>query len=128
MSIDRRILIADDDAEVRLGAAELLASLGLEILQADSGDHALTIVRRERIHLALLDYHMPGCDGFQVFHTLREVLPDVPCIFWSGHATDAIEKIVLRDGASAFLRKPVRPDLLRGEVRRVLDAHWGPAA
>jgi len=126
MAIDRRMLIADDDAEVRLGAAELLRPLGLEILEAETGVEALSILRRGGpLHLALLDVHMPGVDGLEVFRTMLAETVEVPCIFWSGDATEAIEQVVLRDGASAFLRKPVRPDLLRSEVQRVLEAHWG---
>ena len=66
MSIPRRILIADDDQEVRLGVAELLGSLGLDILQAESGTEALELVRVERIDGALLDMHMPGYTGIEV--------------------------------------------------------------
>ena len=128
MSIDRRILIADDDAEVRFGAAELLEPLGLQVLQAENGDEALTILRGAPVHLALLDVHMPGPGGFEVFQTLREETLSVPCIIWSGDATDEFARYTLRSGASAFLRKPVKPELLRNEVQRVLEEHWGPAA
>ena len=128
MSIDRRILIADDDTEVRLGAVVLLRPLGLEILEAETGEQALEIVRAgEALHLALLDVHMPVLDGLEVFRTMRAEVNDIPCIFWSGAASEAIEEVLLRDGASAFLRKPVRPDILRSEVQRVLEEHWGPS-
>lgn len=128
MSIDRRILIADDDVEVRSGAAELLGPLGLHVVQAGTGDEALAILRGSSIHLALLDVHMPGQGGFEVFQTLREETLSVPCIIWSGDASDEFARYTLRSGASAFLRKPVEPDLLRDEVQRVLEEHWGPAA
>jgi len=125
MSIDRRVLIADDDSEVRLGAVELLAGVGLEVLEAACGDDALAILGSESLHLALLDFHMPDRDGLEVFQAMREIEPELPCIFWSGEASEAIERTALHRGASAFLRKPVRPDLLRGEVLRVLEHHWG---
>jgi CheY-like chemotaxis protein len=127
MAIDRRILIADDDAAVRFGAAELLASLGLEVLEAESGEEALAIVRRAELHIALLDMHMPGPSGIEVFTAIRAETPGLPCIFWSGDATDDVARYALRLGASAFLRKPVPAELLRGEVRRVLAHHWGAA-
>lgn len=127
MSIDRRILIADDDTEVRLGAAELLGALGLEVLHAGSGTEALEIFRRDSIDLALLDVHMPGQDGLQVFHTLHVEAPELPCILWSGDASEAVAQFLLRSGAVAFLRKPVRPQFLRTEVQRILDTRWGSA-
>jgi CheY-like chemotaxis protein len=121
----RRILIADDDSEVRLGAAELLESLGL-VLQVGTGDEALDLVRAgETLHLALLDMKMPGRGGYEVFGVLREEYPQLPCILWSGDATEAVASNVVRAGAEAFLHKPVPPEELRGAVRRVLTEHWG---
>lgn len=128
MTIDHRILIADDDAEIRFGAAELLERMGLEILLAASGDEALSIVRRQSVHLALLDMHMPGRTGLEVVGVMREETLAVPCILWSGAATEAVEQYALRSGALAFLRKPVAPDLLREEIRRALEMHWGEGA
>lgn len=132
MSIDRRVLIADDDSEVRLGVAELLDGLGLEVHLAQDGREALslarTIVLDGPMHLAMLDVHMPGHGGLEVFGQLRDMIPDLPCIFWSGDATDAIERTAMHVGASAFLRKPLKPDVLRMEVQRVLDHHWGESA
>ncbi len=125
MSIDRRILIADDDAEVRGGAAELLSAMGLIIIEAGSGVEAVEIMRAGPIHLALLDYHMPGHDGLEVFSIIREETLEIPCMFWSGDAPEPVREVALRQGASAFLQKPVQPDLLRGEVRRILETHWG---
>jgi len=125
MSIDRRILIADDDAEVRGGAAELLSAMGLVIVEADCGPAAIEILRAGPIHLALLDYHMPGSDGLEVFALMREETLEIPCMFWSGDAPEPVREVAMRQGASAFLQKPVRPDLLRNEVRRILETHWG---
>ena len=123
-----RILIADDDAEVREGAAELLSqALGLGVALAESGEQALEILRQRAVHVALLDLHMPGRGGLEVFEAMRRDALLVPCILWSGDATEAIESTALRSGVSAFLRKPVEPVLLRGEVRRVLESHWGAA-
>lgn len=122
MYFDRRILIADDDTEVRLGAAELLSGMGLEVLQAGTGTEALDIFRRDSLDLALLDVHMPGRDGVEVFQTLRVEDPGLPCILWSGDATDAVAQFLIRSGAAAFLRKPVQPRLLKDEIQRVLTS------
>ncbi len=125
MAFDRRILIADDDPEVLLGASELMTALGLEVLSAGDGDQALALFRSNRpVHLALLDVHMPLRGGLELFSIMRSEAPDLPCIFWSGDATEAIERTALRAGASAFLHKPVKPEVLRGEVCRVLDHFW----
>jgi len=120
----RRVLLADDDREVRCGVAELLSPLGLEFLHAESGPETLEIVRSERPHLdlMLLDMHMPGFGGLEVLSRLTR-LGDftLPCICCSGEATDELERLALAAGARAFLRKPLQPLALRGEVMRALE-------
>ena len=122
MSILRRILIADDDRDLRAGVVDLLGDLPLsiEILQAETGIEALSILRRASIQLALLDMHMPGHTGLEILMMLRRETLDVPCIFISGEASEAIRKQALIEGARAVLCKPLQPALLRAEVRRAL--------
>jgi len=142
--MEHRILIADDDLAVRQGAAELLVSLGLEVVEAEDGGTALALVQAEfaaarPLHLALVDVHMPGPvgasaagysardGGLALLDALRDAAPKLPCILWSAAASDAVADWALRAGASAFLRKPVAPRLLRETVRGVLEAHWNRA-
>ena len=121
MSIDRRVLIADDDRELRAGVADLLAGLGLEIVQAETGSEALQIVRRLSLQLALLDMHMPGHTGLEVLSTIRRETLGIPCIFLSGDASEAIRRQALDEGALAVFDKPVEPARLRQEVIRALS-------
>jgi CheY-like chemotaxis protein len=109
----RRILVADDDREVRLGVAELLDGLGLEILHAETGIEAVELVRGTRIHAALLDMHMPGYTGMQAIPLLRGFNATLPCIVYSGCWSPGLEQEVLAVGAFACLKKPVEPDALR---------------
>jgi len=139
--MEHRILIADDERSIRQGAAELLVSLGLEVVEAEDGESALAVVRAEfaakrPLHLVLVDVHMPGPagaadpsldGGLALFDLLRGTAPGLPCILWSGAASDAIAQWALQAGASAFLRKPVPSRLLRDTVREVLDTHWNRA-
>ncbi len=120
MSIDRRILIADDNPELRTCVAELLRDMQLEIVHAETGSEALRILRVTQIHLALLDMHMPGQTGLEVLSAVRRETLRVPCIFLSGDATDAVLRQALEEGAWAVFRKPVQPALLRNEVARAL--------
>jgi twitching motility two-component system response regulator PilH len=124
-----RILIADDDTEIRLGAAELIGPLGLEIVQAATGLEALDVLRERSVQLALLDVHMPGRTGIELLEIVRDETIEVPCIFWSGEADDVTAKWLLDRGADAFLKKPVRPADLRDTVRETLGRHgFDPAA
>jgi CheY-like chemotaxis protein len=119
----RRILLADDDREVRLGVAELLHDLGLEFLHAASGIEAVELARGRRIHAALLDMHMPGCTGIQAIPLLRGLDADLPCIVYSGRWSRDLEAEVLSVGAFACLKKPVEPATLRRTVCDALRLH-----
>ena len=118
-----RILLADDDLEVRSGVADLLGALGLEILQAETGLEALELVKDEIIHAALLDWNMPVCTGLEILPRLRDRFCDLPCILYSGNLTAGMEGVALRAGAFSVMHKPVRPDLLRSEIQRALDEY-----
>ena len=120
MSLDRRILIADDDREVRSGVVDLLRDLDMDFVHAETGIQALQIVRNSVIDLALLDMHMPGHNGLEVLSVIRRESPELPCIFFSGDATEAIRRQALHEGALAVLSKPLVPAMLRSEVRRAL--------
>jgi len=114
--LQRRMLLADDDREVRLGVAELLDDLGIEILHAATGTEAVELVRGTRIHAALLDMHMPGYTGIQAIPLLRGLDARLPCIVYSGRWTPDLEQEVLSAGAFACLKKPVEPVTLRRTV------------
>jgi CheY-like chemotaxis protein len=121
LSIDRRILIADDDREVRAGVVELFRDLHMEFVQAETGVDAIQILRSSVIDLALLDMHMPGHTGLEVLSVIRRESPELPCIFFSGDATEAIRARALQEGALAVLSKPLVPSVLRHEVHRALQ-------
>jgi len=121
MSLDRRILIADDDREIRLGIADLLGPLGLEILQAETGVEALALVRHGGLHLAVLDHQMPGPTGLEILQAIRAELLGIPAILCSADAAGDVGILARAAGAVAVLTKPVQPALLRREVVRVLE-------
>ncbi len=128
----RRVLLADDDLNVRSGVEELLSPLGLEIVRADNGSEAFEIARERLsdLHLLLLDLHMPGMTGLDVMTSLRDEaaralgpgLRFPPCILYSAEASEELRSRALALGAWAFLRKPVVPHALRGEVLRALES------
>lgn len=123
-----RILIADDDAEILSGAVDLLRIGGREVVTAVDGQEALELLQAGGLHLALLDLHMPRKTGLDIFEFVRERSITIPCLFWSGEATDSTAQWLLDEGAAGFLRKPVKPEELRACVARTLEKHWGLAS
>lgn len=121
MSTKPRILLADDDAEVRLGVADLMRDLGLRVLQVESGLEAIDMARSKAVDAVLLDMHMPGCTGLEALEALFLMNSDLPCLIYSGRWSTGLESAALNAGARACLKKPVEPDLLRIEVCRALN-------
>lgn len=121
MSLDRRILIADDDPQIRLGTAELLGALGLDIVMAETGDDALRIIRGGGLDLALLDYHMPGANGLEIIQAMTSELLGIPAILCSADAAGDVGTLARQAGAFAVLCKPILPAHLRREVVRALE-------
>jgi CheY-like chemotaxis protein len=117
----KRLLVADDDREVRLGVVELFDPLGFEVLQVESGTEALEVARRIRLHVAVLDVHMPGgCTGVEAIPQLRQINQGLACIVYSGRWSEDMESDALSCGAFACLKKPVDPFTLRRTVYQAL--------
>ena len=117
----RRLLLADDDTEVRLGVAELIGNLGIEVIEAEDVDSALDLARGRVVHAALLDMYMPGGTGLALLPRLWKLHEGLPCIVYSGRWSPAMEQDALQQGAHACLKKPVDPLRLRDEVLRALE-------
>lgn len=117
------ILVVDDDDVVLSITQKLLEHLGYRVLIARDGQKALDVARTFEggIDLAVLDLKMPVMDGSQVYPLLREARPGIKVIVCSGYELDAASQALLDAGASAFLRKPYRIEVLAAEIRKALD-------
>jgi len=117
-----RILIIDDDADIRLGLNARLRSAGYETSFAEDGVSALTIARRDRPDVIILDLGLPGGDGFVVLKRLKAntELSLVPVIILSARDPHENEKRALEAGAYAFFQKPAENDELMGTIAKAL--------
>jgi DNA-binding NtrC family response regulator len=120
MSEPAGILIVDDEAAMRDACRQVLATEGLRLKEASSGDEALEILRRESFELMILDLKMPGTDGMEILRRARQESPGMVTVVVTGYASveSAVEAMKL--GAADFLPKPFTPDVLRLTVRRAL--------
>ena len=119
-----RILLVDDDVEVRRDFARMLGSLGCSVTIAEEGAKALRILREEpAFDLILSDVSMPGMKGTELLSAVREIDLDVPVVLITGMPdVDSAIKAV-EYGAFRYLTKPVELSLLETLVRRALLMH-----
>ncbi len=117
-----RILIVDDEANIRRMLGALLRAEGFEVAEAANGNAALLALDEVRPDLVFMDLMMPpGPDGIETLATLREKDAAVPVIMMSGKAqlTDAVRAVKL--GAFQFLEKPLGPEAVLVTLRSALE-------
>ena len=111
-----RILIADDEAEIRSLLRLYLENEGYEVAEAANGSEALQMMAGGEISLCLLDVMMPKIDGFHVLQKLRET-SDIPVIIISAKDADAEKILGLNLGADDYMVKPFNPLEAAARVR-----------
>jgi CheY-like chemotaxis protein len=117
------VLLAEDQADVRMLTSTILESLGYSVLEADSGAKALEISGQfqGRIDLLLTDVIMPGMTGRELAKRLRSLRPSIKVLLVSGYAED--DGLESRGSESEFdlLPKPFTPSALAVKVREILQ-------
>jgi DNA-binding NtrC family response regulator len=116
-----RILVVDDDANIRNGLKRTLEPLGYEVLTAENGFSALKILEDGRLHLAFVDLKMGGMDGRELFTRVHERLPHLPVIIITAYATieDAIH--LIKEGAYDYVSKPFDVDKVLIKISAALE-------
>jgi CheY-like chemotaxis protein len=122
MSRSPLILIVDDNVDAREMYGTYLQHEGFRWAEAVNGQDAITQTRNERPSLILMDATMPRMDGWEAARILKadSATKDIPLIMLTAHAFDEHRERAKKAGADAFLAKPVLPDQLTAEIRRVL--------
>ncbi len=112
------VLVVEDDDATRQVAGRMLDSLGYDVLLAPGGDRAIELAQTHRnaISIVLTDVMMPGMRGPDVAVRLGEFLPDVPVLFMSGYAGDALRDVPGLRLDTDFLAKP----FTAGELSRLI--------
>lgn len=116
----KRILIADDDDDLRQALAQLLELEGFAIAGAPDGPTALRLADATAYDLILLDVKMPGPDGLEVLAELHARQPNVPIIMMSGQTGRNTVANALRYGANDFILKPFNDEFVLLAVKRAL--------
>ena len=119
----KKILIVDDDKDVRLGLNIRLKASGYNVILAADALSAISKAQQERPDLIVLDIALPGGDGFLVMERLNspQINLNIPVIILTAKDPQTNRERSLKAGAAAFLRKPVDNDELLSTIRMALE-------
>ena len=112
-----RILIVDDEANIRNSLQAMLVDEGYECLPASSGTEALRIMQEEDVHLIITDMVMPEMDGMELLAAVRKNYRDTRVILLTAFGTVESAVKAMKFGAVDFLLKPIDFDMLLVKVR-----------
>ncbi len=117
------ILLAEDDAGVRMLMKEVLEKFGYTVIEAVDGEDAAKKFKenKDKIQLLILDVIMPKMNGKQVYDEIMELKPDTRVIFSSGYTANIIQKKGILEEGIDFILKPVSPQELLRKVREALN-------
>lgn len=118
-----RVLIADDEPNIRNSVAEYFKLEGIESRTVENGEAARRVLAEEAFDAAVLDLRMPGIDGLAVLEWTRAEGPSLPVVMISAHGEvrDAVRAMKL--GAADYLVKPFDPDELLLRLKQAVEAH-----
>ena len=118
-----KILVVDDEAEIRSLLAAVLQSKGYEVVTAEDGAAALQAVPRERPAVILMDLSMPRMNGMDALPEIKRLDAEVPVIICTAHADLATAVRAMKLGAYDYLTKPFDVELLILTIERAVERH-----
>ena len=116
-----RLLIVDDDRELRGPLAGRFERLGMVVSQAACGEEALECARQMPVDVALLDLHLPGMDGIELLRRLKELQPEVEAVMLTAHSSVETAVQAMKQGAYDYLTKPFRLSDLEVHVQKAYE-------
>lgn len=118
----KKILVVDDEKNIRLTLSQALKSLDMPVQTAGDGEEALQKLQNSDFSLVLLDLRLPGMDGLEALRRIRESWPKIPVIMITAHGTIDYAVEAMKLGAVDFIRKPFSPVEIRRLVSQVLES------
>jgi twitching motility two-component system response regulator PilH len=128
----KKVLVVDDDPDVRLFSVTVLEEHGYTPLEAANGEEGLKMIKQEKPELIILDVLMPRQSGIRLYRELKtnKSFKDIPIIILSGIAKKTFlrsQKALTEFGGKevpepkVYLEKPVEPEVLADEIKKILE-------
>ena len=120
-----RVLIMDDEPDVRKVARLTLEKAGYEVMEAEDGEKAIAEINRGEnplmMDVIICDIRMPKVNGVEAINYFKSQYPHVPLIVLTGHPDVDMATTFLKQGVVDYLVKPVEADKLRGSVAKAME-------
>ena len=120
---DKKILIVDDDASMRILIRRMLSRMGLtHLVEADGGAQALQLLAAAPVDLVICDWNMPAMSGMELFARARLLKPDLLFLMVTGRADAESHAAARKAGVAAFMVKPISAPDLKSHLTHLLGA------
>src|SRR6478735_2667109 len=118
------LLITDDDVAARETLRDIFEPAGFRTILAESGEHAIDIVRRQEIHLALMDMYLPRLTGLETMEIVRQIKGSFPTILLSADSDERLMRRALSAHVFCVLNKPVSRHAVTHAVNRAIEKFY----
>ncbi|MEF3245543.1 MAG: sigma-54 dependent transcriptional regulator [Caldisericaceae bacterium] len=116
-----KILVADDERNIRDLLLVTLIDEGYDVIEVDDGQKAVTEVKNGDYDCVLLDIRMPVLDGMEAFAKIRDMKPNLPVIFLTAYGSSDLAIKAMKNGAYDYLTKPFDIEELKIKVKKAIE-------
>jgi CheY-like chemotaxis protein len=128
MSALPKVLVVDDDPVVGTSYDRVLTKKGYAVITAHNAAEALAQMRRGEVDLLVTDIKMPGMDGIELAETVHARRPWTPVVIITGYGSTADEARAKAAGVTAFIHKPLTPEMIEASADEALRPAAQPVA
>jgi DNA-binding response OmpR family regulator len=118
----KRILVIEDDQEMRSLLKDFFEEEGFEIDSVSNGSEAFRILIRELFDLVITDIRMPGLTGLDIIPGIKKLQPETPIIAITAFGSEEVHRRATERGVTAYLEKPLRFHELRTMIREIISS------
>ena len=119
--MENKILLVDDEKDVRDVLNLSLTDMGYDVFEAENGDEALYIFQKANPSIVLTDIKMPGMDGIELLRKIKHENPEAEVIMITGHGDMDLAIMSLKYAAADFITKPINVDVLEVALKNVRE-------
>ncbi len=116
----KQILVADDEANIRLLFGEVLSDGGREVTAVATGREAIRKIIKDDYDLIIIDIKMPDMNGLEVVQKIRELNKQTPVIICTAFKHLEDDYVIMTGGVAAYITKPVNLQQLKAKVNELL--------